>query len=55
MVRVRLVEEQIVRLGAQRLLPGMPVEVYIQTEQKTAFIYLMKPIFDQFSRALKER
>lgn len=38
-----------------RLVPGMPVEVYIATEERTAISYFLKPITDQFSRAFKER
>jgi HlyD family secretion protein len=33
----------------------MPAEVFIQTVPRTAFSYLMKPITDQFARALRER
>ena len=32
----------------------MPVEVYIQTGERTPFNYLMKPVTDYFNRAMKE-
>ncbi len=38
-----------------RLLPGMPVEVYIETEERSALSYFMKPMTDHFSRAFNER
>ena len=36
------------------LAPGMPVEVYIRTEERTPLSYLVKPLTDYFSRSLKE-
>lgn len=42
------------RLGARTLLPGMPVEVFLQTGQRTPLAYLVKPFTDYFSRALRE-
>lgn len=43
------------KLGGRALLPGMPVEVYVSTEERTAFSYLAKPLTDQFARAFRER
>lgn len=54
-VRLAIGEDQIARLGGQQLMPGMPAEVYIQTEQRTALSYILKPLFDQIARAFKER
>ena len=47
--------EELTKLGDNALLPGMPVEVYVSTEQRTALSYLAKPLSDQFSRAFRER
>ena len=33
---------------------GMPAELYIRTGERTFFQYLMKPVFDSFSRAFRE-
>lgn len=35
--------------------PGMPVEVYIKTAERTFFQYLARPIQDSMSRAFRER
>lgn len=44
------------RLGeGKRLVPGMPVEVHVTTEERTALSYLVKPVLDQFSRTFRER
>lgn len=37
------------------LLPGMPVEVFIATEPRTAMSYLAKPFTDVVQRAFRER
>ncbi len=53
--RVTLSEDQLKLIGDQRLQPGLPAEVYIQTESRTVASYLMKPLADQIARAFKER
>jgi HlyD family type I secretion membrane fusion protein len=52
---IEVTDEELGKLPSRRLLPGMPVEVYVQTEDRTALSYLTKPLTDQFSRALRER
>jgi HlyD family secretion protein len=46
--------EQMARLGARKLVPGMPVEVYITTDQRSALSYLTKPFTDQVARTFRE-
>lgn len=36
------------------LLPGMPVEVFIRTEDRSPMAYLVKPMVDYFARAFRE-
>jgi len=36
------------------LIPGMPVEAYIRTEDRTPIAYLVKPLTDYFNKALRE-
>jgi HlyD family secretion protein len=38
-----------------RLVPGMPVEAFISTSERTALSYLLKPVSDQVMRAFRER
>jgi HlyD family secretion protein len=40
---------------ALKLLPGMPVEAFIATTERTAISYLVKPVTDQLTRAFRER
>lgn len=37
------------------LIPGMPVETYIRTADRTPLAYLVKPLADYFNRAFRER
>ena len=51
---VKLNEGELAKLEGQELVPGMPVEVFIQTGSRTPIAYLVKPITDYFSRAMRE-
>jgi len=42
-------------LGGLKLLPGMPVEAFIQTGARTVLSYLIKPLHDQILKAFRER
>ena len=41
-------------LDGQPLVPGMPVEVFVQTGEQIAIAYFLKPVTDQISRAFRE-
>ncbi len=36
------------------LIPGMPVEAFIRTEDRTPIAYLLKPLTDYFAKALRD-
>jgi HlyD family secretion protein len=54
-VRISMPPEQIQRLGEVKLLPGMPVEAFVQTGDRTMLSYLVKPLHDQIVRAFREK
>jgi HlyD family secretion protein len=54
-LRIAMPPEQIERLGEVKLLPGMPVEAFVQTGDRTMLSYLIKPLHDQFVRAFREK
>ncbi len=54
-VRIAMAAEQTERLGEVKLLPGMPVEAFMQTRDRTMLSYLIKPLHDQFLRAFREK
>jgi HlyD family secretion protein len=54
-IRVTMPSEEIARLGEAKLIPGMPVEAFVQTGDRTMMSYLMKPLHDQLMRAFREK
>jgi len=55
LVRVSMSPEEVAKLGSVKLVPGMPVEVFIQTDQRTVLSYFVKPLRDQIAKAFRER
>jgi HlyD family secretion protein len=51
---VLLDQGELAKLTGQKLVAGMPVEVFIQTGERTPLNYLIKPITDYFNRAARE-
>jgi HlyD family secretion protein len=55
-IRVRLPADEVARLGNKnKLVPGMPVEVFVETRTRTAMSYLVKPLRDQIAKAFREK
>jgi HlyD family secretion protein len=52
--RIATSESELRRLKDLKLVPGMPVEAFVQTGERTALSYLAKPLSDQLSRAWRE-
>jgi HlyD family secretion protein len=46
---------EIKRLGDVKLTPGMPVEAFVETGERTMLSYLVKPLRDQLMRAFREK
>ena len=49
-----LAEGEMAKIDGQTLLPGMPVEAFIQTADRTPLAYLLKPFTDYFAKAFRE-
>ena len=47
-------EHELDKLGDQAILPGMPVEAFLRTNDRTPLAYLTKPLTDYFARAFRE-
>lgn len=54
-IRISLPPEEVKRLGNVKLIPGMPVEAFVQTGDRTMMAYLVKPLHDQLMRAFREK
>jgi HlyD family secretion protein len=55
MVRIAVKPNDVEKLGPSKLMPGMPVDVFMKTGARTALSYLTKPLVDQAERAFRER
>ncbi len=53
--RIRVPDDQRQRLGSARLVPGMPVESFMQLGDRSVLSYLVKPLSDQIAKAWRER
>ena len=53
-VRSRIPEDELAKLGELDLVPGMPAETFVQTGERTVLSYLIKPMSDAVSRSLRE-
>jgi membrane fusion protein, type I secretion system len=54
LARIKVDEAAPAALGGLKLVPGMPVEAFIETGERTALSYLVKPFTDQVARAFRE-
>jgi HlyD family secretion protein len=54
-IRITIPDNELKKLEGKALVPGMPVEAFIQTGSRTALSYLIKPFEDQVARAFRER
>lgn len=53
--RISLTPSELGKLDGKVLVPGMPVEAFIQNGVRTAFAYLRKPLEDQLARAMRQK
>lgn len=53
-VRLRFSDRELARLGDVKLVPGMPVEAFIRTGDRSVASYFVKPLLDQIERAFRE-
>ena len=54
LTRIEIPPAEQSKLGETKLIAGMPADVLIQTGERTALDYLLKPVLDAFARGLNE-
>jgi HlyD family secretion protein len=54
-VRIAVPPEELAKLEGPKLIPGMPVEVFIQTTVRTVVSYFVRPFQDQIAKAFREK
>lgn len=52
--RLKITDDLPPEISKDQIYPGMPVEAFISTGERTFLEYLLKPIQDSFSRAFRE-
>ena len=53
-IRLVISAKELEKLGENKLKPGMSAEAFVQTESRSPFSYLVKPLMDQFAHAMRE-
>lgn len=53
-LKVMVPPEELKKLNVTKLVPGMPVEIFINTGERTAFQYLTEPLMGQIRRAFRD-
>jgi len=54
-IRVSMPADEVSKLGELKIVPGMPVEAFVQTGERTMISYLVKPLKDQLMRMFREK
>ena len=54
-IRIAMPADEVAKLGEVRMVPGMPVEAFVQTGDRTMISYLVKPLHDQLMRMFREK
>jgi HlyD family secretion protein len=54
-VRISVPDNEVSRLEGLKLIPGMPVDAFIESGRRTVISYLVRPISDQIARAFREK
>ncbi|MCF4130156.1 HlyD family type I secretion periplasmic adaptor subunit [Methylobacterium sp. SyP6R] len=54
-LRILVPQSEKDRLGGARLVPGMPVEAFLQIGERSVLSYLVKPLSDQIAKAWREK
>lgn len=54
-LRIAVPEAEVTRLGKVPVVPGMPADVFVQTEARTVISFLTRPLRNQIARAFREQ
>ena len=54
-IRIAVPPSELTRLDGLKLVPGMPVEVFVQTASRTIVSFVVRPFHDQIAKAFREK
>lgn len=55
LVCISMTADEITRVNGLKLVPGMPVEAFVRTDERTLLSYWLKPLTDQARGAFREK
>ena len=53
-VEIDVADAQLSKLQGQTLIPGMPADIFIQTQERSVFDYLVGPLKDTFKKTMRD-
>lgn len=53
-VEITIDDSELPKLKEQTLIPGMPADIFIQTDERSVFDYLTRPLRDTFKKTLRD-
>lgn len=53
-VMLAVPSDELARLKGHKILPGMPIETFLQTGDRTVLSYILRPLSDQIRRAFRD-
>lgn len=53
-VKIRIAESERTKLNGQKLIPGMPADIFIQTESRSVMNYLIAPLRKALNKTMRE-
>ena len=53
-VDIEVADTELPKLDGQTLIPGMPADIFIQTQERTVFDYLTGPLKDTFKKTMRD-
>jgi HlyD family secretion protein len=54
-IRIAMPPEEVAKIGDVTVIPGMPVEAFVQTGERTMLSYFLKPLNDQLMRVFRQQ
>ena len=53
-IEVSVLDDQLTKLQGKTLIPGMPADIFIQTQERSVFDYLTGPLRDTFKKTMRD-
>ena len=53
-VEISIEDSQLSKLQGQTLIPGMPADVFVQTQKRSVFDYLTSPLKDTLKKTMRD-